>query len=143
MSEIICRQIENDDERLVCLKIRKQVFVEEQKLFSDTDLDPHDKEALHVAAFLNDKIIGTVRIYKEKDNVWIGGRLAVKKIHRGKAGKLLVLKAVEIIKVNNAKVFKAIIQADNVPFFINLKWKSVGEMFLHHGQMHQLMHAQL
>jgi len=143
MSEIICRQIENDDERFVCLKIRKQVFVEEQNLFSDTDLDPHDKEALHIAAFLNDKIIGTVRIYKEKDNVWIGGRLAVKKRYRGKTGKLLVLKAIEIVKKNKADVFKAIIQADNVAFFTSLKWIKVGGLFLHHGQPHQLMEAQL
>ncbi len=111
--------------------------------FPDTDLDEHDKEALHIAAVSNDKIIGTVRIYREEEDVWVGGRLAVKKRYRGKAGKLLVLKAVEIVKANNAKVFKAVIQADNVPFFINLKWKPVGEMFLHHGQMHQLMQAQL
>jgi putative N-acetyltransferase (TIGR04045 family) len=142
MKEIICRQIENDEERSVCFEIRKQVFVDEQKLFSDTDLDEHDKEALHLAAVSNDKIIGTVRIYREEEDVWVGGRLAVKKRYRGKAGKLLVLKAVEIVKANNAKVFKAVIQADNVPFFINLKWKPVGEMFLHHGQMHQLMQSQ-
>jgi putative N-acetyltransferase (TIGR04045 family) len=143
MKEIICRQIENDEERSVCFEIRKQVFVDEQKLFPDTDLDEHDKEALHIAAVSNDKIIGTVRIYREEEDDWVGGRLAVKKRYRGKAGKLLVLKAVEIVKANNAKVFKAVIQADNVPFFINLKWKPVGEMFLHHGQMHQLMQSQL
>jgi putative N-acetyltransferase (TIGR04045 family) len=142
MKEIICRQIENDEERAACFEIRKQVFVDEQKLFPDTDLDEHDKEALHLAAVSNDKIIGTVRIYREEEDVWVGGRLAVKKRYRGKAGKLLVLKAVEIVKANNAKVFKAVIQADNVPFFINLKWKPVGEMFLHHGQMHQLMQSQ-
>jgi putative N-acetyltransferase (TIGR04045 family) len=143
MLDIYCRQIENDEERAACFEIRKQVFVDEQKLFPDTDLDEHDKEALHLAAVSNDKIIGTVRIYREEEDVWVGGRLAVKKRYRGKAGKLLVLKAVEIVKANNAKVFKAVIQADNLPFFISLKWKQVGEMFLHHGQMHQLMQSQL
>ena len=143
MYEIICRQILNDEERAACFKIRKQVFVDEQKLFCDSDLDAHDKDAVHIAAVKNDNIIGTVRIYREDDDVWVGGRLAVKKKYRGKAGKLLVLKAVEIVKSNNAKVFKAIIQADNVPFFINLKWNSIDKIFLHHGQMHQLMQAQL
>lgn len=143
MSEIICRQILNDKERAVCFKIREQVFVDEQKLFLGSDLDAHDMAAVHIAAEINGNIIGTVRIYREEVDVWVGGRLAVKKKYRGKAGRLLVLKAVEIVKANNAKVFKAIIQADNVPFFINLKWKSVGDLFLHHGQMHQLMQAQL
>jgi putative N-acetyltransferase (TIGR04045 family) len=143
MSEIICRQIENDNERAACFEIRKQVFVDEQKLFCDTDLDDHDNDAVHIAAVSNHKIIGTVRIYREEEDVWVGGRLAVKKRYRGKVGKLLVLKAVEIVKNNNAKVFKAVIQADNVPFFLNLKWKPVGEMFMHHRQMHQLMQSQL
>jgi hypothetical protein len=53
------------------------------------------------------------------------------------------LKAIEVVKNRNAKVLKAIIQSENVPFFINLKWKKDGEMFLHHGQMHQLMQAKL
>ena len=143
MSEIICRQILNDIERAACFKIREQVFVDEQKLFRSSDLDEHDQDAVHIAAVSKGKIIGTVRIYSEKDDIWVGGRLAVKKKYRGRAGKLLVLKAVEIVKANNAKVFKAVIQADNVLFFINLKWESAGDMFLHHGQMHQLMHAQL
>jgi putative N-acetyltransferase (TIGR04045 family) len=143
MSGITCRKIINDEEQAACFRIRKQVFVDEQKLFCDSDLDDHDKDAVHIAAFINDKIIGTVRVYRETEDVWVGGRLAVKKRYRGNAGKCLVLKAVEIVKNSNARVFKAIIQADNVPFFINLKWKPVGEIYLHHGKMHQLMQAQL
>ena len=143
MSNITCREILNDEEKVACFKIRRQVFVDEQKLFCDSDLDDHDNESVHIAALINDKIIGTVRVYRETNDVWVGGRLAVKKRYRGKAGKCLVLKAVEIVKKSNAKVFKAIIQADNIPFFISLKWKPVGEIFFHHGKMHQLMQAQL
>jgi len=143
MSEIICRQILNYEELAACFKIRKQVFVDEQKLFSESDQDEHDRDAVHIAAVTNHMIIGTVRIYKEEDGAWVGGRLAVKRKYRGKAGKLLVLKAVEIVRSNNAKIFKAVIQEDNVPFFVNLKWDPVGDMFLHHGQLHQLMHAML
>ncbi len=143
MSEIICRQIQDNDERVVCFKIRKQVFVDEQKLFTETDLDEHDDKAVHIAAIINDKIIGTVRIYKESADVWVGGRLAVKKMYRGKAGKLLVLCATDIVRQNKAAVFKAVIQAENVAFFTNLKWNKSGRLFLHHGKEHQLMEAQL
>ena len=143
MSEIICRQIQDDDERSACFKIRKQVFVDEQKLFMDTDIDQHDETAVHLAAFINGRIIGTVRIYKEEADIWVGGRLAVKKGYRGRAGKLLVLKEVDIVKESNAKIFKATIQAENVKFFTNLKWGKSGKLFLHYGKKHQLMEAQL
>ena len=143
MSKIICRQVLNDEERAACFSIRKQVFVDEQKLFYDSDHDVHDNNAIHIAAIINGNIVGTVRIYREENDVWVGGRSAVEKRYRGKAGKFLVLKAVEIVKKSNAKVFKAIIQSNNVPFFKNLKWEPKGEMFLHHGQMHQLMQAKL
>jgi len=55
----------------------------------------------------------------------------------------LVLKAVDIVKESNAKIFKATIQAENVKFFTNLKWGKSGKLFLHYGKKHQLMEAQL
>ena len=123
MSKIICRQVLNDEERKACFKIRKQVFVDEQRLFYDSDHDAHDNVAIHIVAIINGNVVGTVRVYREENDIWVGGRLAVKKRYRGKIGKLLVLKAVEIVKKNNAKLFKAIIQSNNIPFFINLNWE--------------------
>ena len=98
-NEILCRPVGNDDELRECFEIRKKIFVEEQALFKDTDRDEQDAEALHIAAFYKKRIIGTVRIYVDDDGIWWGGRLAVKKKYRGRAGRLLVQKAVQIVLI--------------------------------------------
>jgi len=74
---------------------------------------------------------------------WFGSRLAVLKRFRGKAGKILIQKAVEVVKVNDAKQFMAYIQKRNVPLFKRLKWKPVGQIVAYHHEPHQLMEAKL
>lgn len=139
MMRIYCRPIKNPRERSACFKIREQIFVAEQKLFSDSDRDEYDDSAIHIAAFDNSHIIGTVRIYEKEKNIWYGGRLAVLKKYRGKAGKLLVKTAVQTVSKFKPVQFKALVQAENIPFFIKLKWKKIGGQIIHHGRPHQLM----
>ena len=145
MSEfkIICRHVQNQEELLESYSLRKEVFVEEQKLFKRTDRDRHDKHAIHIIALYNNKIVGTVRVHRDKADIWYGSRLAVLKRFRGKAGKILIQKAVEVVNKNGAKQFMAHIQKRNVPLFKRLKWTEVGRVFTHHGKPHQLMEAKL
>jgi putative N-acetyltransferase (TIGR04045 family) len=141
--KIICRHVQNQEELLGSYSLRKEVFVEEQKLFKRTDRDRHDKHAIHIIALYNNKIVGTVRVHRDKSDIWFGSRLAVLKRFRGKAGKILIQKAVEVVKVNGAKQFMAHIQKRNVPLFKRLKWKPVGQIITYHHEPHQLMEAKL
>ena len=125
---IICRPVQNKEELFESYSLRKEVFVEEQKLFKRTDRDRHDKHAIHIIALYNNKIVGTVRVHRDKADIWYGSRLAVLKRFRGKAGKILIQKAVEVVKENGAKQFMAHIQKRNVPLFKRLKWKPVGQI---------------
>jgi putative N-acetyltransferase (TIGR04045 family) len=143
MVEIICRPVKNKEELLKSYSLRREVFVEEQKLFKRTDRDKHDKYAIHIIALYNNKIVGTVRVHREKADIWYGSRLAVLKRFRGKAGKILIQKAVAVVKENGAKQFMAHIQKRNVPLFKRLKWKPVGQIITYHNELHQLMEAKL
>jgi putative N-acetyltransferase (TIGR04045 family) len=143
MFEIICRPVKNREELLKSYSLRREVFVEEQKLFKRTDRDKHDKHAIHIIALYNNKIVGTVRVHREKADIWYGSRLAVLKRFRGKAGKILIQKAVAVVKENGAKQFMAHIQKRNVPLFKRLKWKPVGQIITYHNELHQLMEAKL
>lgn len=143
MSDIVCRPVKNDAELHKCFEIRKKIFVNEQGLFDGTDRDEYDDCAIHLVAFHSNHIIGTVRIYKQEGNTWWGGRLAVTKRYRGRAGKQLVQKAMEIVADTGARQFYARVQCKNVPFFENLGWRSEGSVFVLHGRSHQLMEAQL
>ncbi|MCP4716919.1 MAG: GNAT family N-acetyltransferase [Deltaproteobacteria bacterium] len=139
MSEIICREISSEDERVQCMRIRQKVFVEEQKLFKVSEKDAHDKHAIHICALHDNTVIGTVRIYHEKQHEWWGGRLAVKKGFRGRAGKLLVQAAVSFVRRLGGRHLYAHVQKKNVSFFKGLAWQLRGDVFEQQGKPHQLM----
>jgi putative N-acetyltransferase (TIGR04045 family) len=143
MFKIICRPVQNKKELWESFALRKKVFIEEQNLFKRTDRDRHDKKAIHIVALYNNKVVGTVRVYKDKDDIWYGSRLAVVKKLRGKVGKLLIQKAVDIVKEKGAKNFLAHIQVRNIPLFRRLQWTPIGQVFTYHGESHQLMRAHL
>jgi putative N-acetyltransferase (TIGR04045 family) len=143
MHTIICRQTNNPDELAQCLDIRHKVFVVEQHLFVDSDRDERDATAIHLAAFYSNRIIGTVRVYQDAEGAWWGGRLAVVKKYRGRAGRELVLSAVALVKERGAKHFYANIQKENLNFFTNIGWRQIDEEFILLGRPHLLVEADL
>src|SRR5260221_13798681 len=81
--------------------LRRRVFVDEQRIFDDTDRDAHDERALPIvalstAAGMLDQVVGAVRIYSVGQGAWFGGRLAVCPVYRrhGEVGAALIRAAV-------------------------------------------------
>ena len=143
---LICHPVRNKDEIAKALEIRKEVFVLEQKIFKDSDLDENDHKSIHIVAKSDGKIIGAVRVFPSNtgNGHWIGGRLAVKKVHRiSYSGELLVREAMRYVKRHDCTRFTAHIQQKNVRFFSKLGWKSVGPVEDYFGLPHQLMEADL
>lgn len=143
MTPILCRPTETREELAQCLEIRHRVFVLEQQLFELTDRDEHDDAAVHLAAFSNNRIIGTVRVYQDTDGAWWGGRLAVLKRYRGRAGRELVLSAVRLVKQHGARRFYANIQKENFNFFKSIGWRQIGGEFQLQARPHLLVEAEL
>jgi len=143
MFSIVCRPIQNDDELRASFALRKKVFVEEQQLFRRTDRDRHDTQAIHIVALCHNNVVGTVRVYHQKAGIWFGSRLAVLQQFRGRAGKLLIQQAVQVVKEKGAQQFRAHILLRNVPLFKRLGWVPAGHVFTYRGQPHQRMEADL
>ena len=143
MKDIECKIVETKEELQKAYDIRHEIFVKEQKLFSKTDRDEFDLRAIHIVAVCHDRLVGTVRVYQKEKNVWFGSRLSVLKSFRGRAGKLLIEKAIETVKRKKANRFMAYVQLPNVPFFRRHRWRSVGEVIEYQGSPHQLMEVQL
>ncbi len=143
MHTILCRSVTTSEELAHCLKIRHKVFVQEQQLFECTDQDGHDAAAIHLAAFSNGRIIGTVRVYRDADGAWWGGRLAVLKRYRGRAGRELVLAAIALVTECGAEHFYAHIQKENLNFFKTIGWRQRGDEFLLFNRPHFLAEADL
>jgi len=143
---LICHSARNLCEKSQAFRIRKEIFVDEQGLFDTSDKDENDADSIHLVAKKGNKIIGTVRVYRDstKQNHWIGGRLAVEKDFRATwAGPYLVKEAMKRVMKKGCDVFTAHIQEKNIPFFLKLGWKPIGPVIEHYGRPHQKMLANL
>ena len=148
MNKILFRIVETDDELQQCFAVRHSVFVEEQRIFFETDQDEYDKNAIHIVAIDTNtgKVVGTVRCNETKDGIWYGARLAVAKefrTHPSLIGVKLSIIAEKTVADRGAKRFLAYIQPNNVRFFERLNWRKLDQPVTHFGSIHQLMEASL
>jgi radical SAM protein (TIGR04043 family)/putative N-acetyltransferase (TIGR04045 family) len=143
---LTCHPARTSNELNQAFDIRKEVFVQEQKIFETSDRDTNDLNSIHLVAKQGQEVVGTVRVFTNGNGNghWIGGRLAVRKGYRASgAGELLVRSAVETVKRKGCSRFTAHIQAENVPFFSRLGWRGVEGPFVYFGKVHQVMEADL
>lgn len=150
MEKILFKIAESENELEEYFHLRHQIFVEEQNIFSESDVDKYDTdpvhEVIHIVALResDNKMVGGVRCYKKEGKTWFGGRLSAAKDHRqGKVGAGLVKFAVETIKTTDCDTFLAYVQPKNVRFFQRLGWYKIGEVQTYQNQPHQLMQANL
>jgi putative N-acetyltransferase (TIGR04045 family) len=137
---------ESKEELEEYFRLRHAVFVEEQKIFSGTDVDERDRGAIHIIALKGPDgvMVGGVRCYTTGNDTWYGGRLTAANGYRnGRVGSGLVRFAVETVKSRGCRRFLAYVQPQNVNFFKRLDWKPVGEPVVYEGITHQLMEADL
>src|SRR5918912_3339210 len=78
MDEVVCKIVETAAEREGHFAVRRAVFVEEQGLFAETDVDAHDDHAILMVAVetRTGAVVGAVRCVAVGDDVWYGGRPA-------------------------------------------------------------------
>jgi radical SAM protein (TIGR04043 family)/putative N-acetyltransferase (TIGR04045 family) len=143
---LVCRPASSPEELTAAFALRRDVFVEEQGLFEETDRDEEDLRSIHLVAVKQGSVIGTVRVFpvKGRPGYWMGGRLAIKSSCRANGvGEALVREAVSTVKDKQCNHFSAMIQEENVRFFERLGWRAVSGLMDYHGKPHRLMEADL
>ena len=55
------KQVDTSNEYQEVLKIRKKVFIEEQKISKKIEIDSYEKTSKYIIAFLNNRPVGTAR----------------------------------------------------------------------------------
>lgn len=95
------RILESKKDRLLGFKLRTEVFVNEQNVPKELELDEKDnnEHTIHIGYFKDDKLIGVARLIDmDKDIIHIG-RVAIDKNHRGEGiGYKLILGCEDIAK---------------------------------------------
>jgi predicted GNAT family N-acyltransferase len=126
--------------------IRHAVFVEEQGIPAELEIDAYDPIAEHALAFVDGQCVATARIYlyeQEPSKAKIG-RMAVLKEFRGQGiGTALLGEAIRAGMMQGASVFELHAQQSAAPFYAKLQFKPDGPIFDEVGIPHQCMRLAL
>ena len=84
MGKFSYKLVASDRELKAAFEVRRQVFVEEQGISEDIELDDYDREALHMVVEDGGKVIGTARVLFLSANQAKLERMAILKPFRRK-----------------------------------------------------------
>lgn len=136
-------------EKSQALALRRKIFCEEQGIFNEDDKDKIDNYAQCLVALANhggwhDKVVGTVRIHHEGNDVWWGSRLGVDPHFRTQVGlgAALIKLAVSSANALGCTQFLAQVQKKNERLFQRLRWESCFDLEIRR-RPHVMMEADL
>jgi predicted GNAT family N-acyltransferase len=119
--------------------IRMRVFVREQGVPGEIELDRDDQRAIHLLAFAGPRAVGTARVVWHHGSAKIG-RMAVLKGYRGLGfGKKLLKRATETAKRRGAKSIYLHAQVPVIGFYESMGFRCVGPIFDEAGIPHRKM----
>ncbi len=119
--------------------IRIRVFVKEQGVPEEIELDRDDKRAIHFLATSAGRAVGTARIVMRQETAKIG-RMAVLKSHRRKGvGMKLLRRAVAVAKKLGARKIYLHAQVPVIGFYETFGFHCVGPVFYEAGIPHRKM----
>jgi predicted GNAT family N-acyltransferase len=122
--------------------IRYAVFIEEQGIPAELEIDDYDPIAEHVLAFVDGQCVATARVYLDQQNPSKAkiGRMAVLKEFRGQGiGTALLGEVIRAGMMQGATVFELHAQQSAAPFYAKLQFKLDGAIFDEVGIPHQRM----
>jgi putative N-acetyltransferase (TIGR04045 family) len=145
---LTCVEALTAEQRAMHHQIRHAVFVDEQAIFADSDIDDRDArdDVVRVLALSGLQAVGAVRLYPldERVGLWQGDRLAVLPDYRTRgAGAPLVRFAVAHAGAHGGRRMVAHIQLANVRFFERLGWSACSDLEDYVGLTHQPMQIAL
>jgi predicted GNAT family N-acyltransferase len=122
--------------------IRYAVFVEEQGIPAELEIDDYDPIAEHALAYVDNQCVATARIYLDEQVPSKAkiGRMAVLREFRGQGiGTALLGESIRAGMMQGANVFELHAQQSAVPFYAKLQFKPDGAIFDEVGIPHQCM----
>jgi predicted GNAT family N-acyltransferase len=144
-------RITTSQEMQQALAIRRRVFIEEQRVPEDLEIDEHDADpatvttAVHVLARLDGEPVATGRLLlAEPDRRLHIGRVAVLAEARGGGLGRAVMQALhDLARERNAASVTLAAQLQAIGFYERLGYRAYGDVFLDAGIEHRWMDLSL
>ena len=120
--------------------VRQEVFILEQGVPAELELDEFDSSAAHVLAYQDAHCIGTGRLLNLSAKQAQIGRMAVLAKFRGKGvGKQILRKLVELAASQGAREIILHSQVSAIPFYEKLGFQAQGNVYDEAGIPHRNM----
>lgn len=130
MDKLDIRLVKNEKEYNKIINIRETVFIKEQQVPKEIEMDEFDKESEHFIAYLKNTPIGCARVRKINDYVKLE-RIAILKNHRGRGyGRDLTNFLINHCKKKGFKEIHLHSQINVSDFYEKLGFKKIGGIFL-------------
>jgi predicted GNAT family N-acyltransferase len=133
----------SEAELATCLAIRRQVFIVEQEVPEQDELDGRDPECLHFIALVGGEPAGTARLNLSSSEAKVE-RVAVLAAFRGRSLGAGLMDAIEKAALElgyRRAVLGA--QVPVIPFYEKLGWVAEGPVFMDAGIPHRMMRKPL
>lgn len=141
MSDLKIRLIKNSSEYNDIVKIRTIVFVKEQKVPRDIEMDEHENTSKHFIAFYRGKPVGCGRLRFTEGKAKLE-RIAVLKRYRNKGfGTQILMYIVNYAKRKNSKEIYIHAQYYLKDYYKKLGFRPVGKIFYEAGIKHIKMYS--
>lgn len=131
--------VQTPEERQQAYRIRKQVFVEEQGVPAELELDAQDEQAVHWLLRRDGEPVATARLLVQSRQGKVG-RVAVLPAWRGHGlGREVMLEIHRWGERQGLEKISLDAQVQVIPFYEKLGYESVGDRFVEAGILHQRM----
>lgn len=127
-----------------CLAIRREVFIEEQGVPAEIEMDDHDATSNHFLAFVDDEVAGTARLRVTADGRCKAERVAVRRALRQHGiGRALMRALEDEARAAGHTEIALNAQVAVVDFYERQGYRAEGAEFLEAGIPHRAMRKRL
>lgn len=143
MATIVKKAI-TDSDLNHAFSIRTKVFVEEQNVPKDLEIDEWEEKAIHFLAWENELPIGTCRLrFVDQFTAKVERVAVLKEKRKTGAGKLLMQTLEELARQKGAQKILLHAQVAVIPFYKKLGYEAFGTPFDDAGILHMKMEKSL
>lgn len=136
---LIIRKIENKKELFKSLYLRKIVFIDEQNVPTELEIDEYDKCATHFIILNDDEVIGTARLVISDKKGKIGRMCILKEYRNIGIGSKLIDKIIEYSINVGLEYLYLNAQINAIPFYEKKGFSIKGQEFMDAGILHKKM----
>jgi len=133
------KQIFSDEAKARAFGIRMRVFVSEQGVPRDIELDDDDQHAIHFLATSSGRAVGTARLVMRGKKAKVGRMAVLKKYRRKGIGAALLTRVIAAAKRRGARIIFLHAQITVIEFYEKMGFRCVGPVFDEAGIAHRTM----